>query len=162
MSEIDDRKISVRAVAFSDIGPCRQQNQDAIVLGCTVGVGVESRLEWSGVITDPVTFAVVDGMGGYEGGAEAAAVVATSIASTRPYAEGAEADDLFSSISEKVAKAGEAWGTPSMGATFASLSIGSDGCIFLNVGDCRSYKLSGGYLGQMSVDDAVAAYGTLK
>ena len=156
MSESAERKIIVRAAAFSDIGPSRTQNQDAIVLGGTVGVGTESRLGWNGKVVGPVTFAVVDGMGGYEGGAEAAAIVATSLANVRPYVEGAEADRLFSSISEKVSRAGDAWGTPSMGATFASLSVGHDGCIFLNVGDCRSYKLGGGYLGQMSVDDRVS------
>ena len=157
MHESTKRMISVRALAFSDIGPNRSQNQDAIVLGNTVGVGTKSQLSWAGGIGEPVTFAVVDGMGGYEGGAEAAAIVATSIANACPYVEGLEADDLFNAVSQKVTKAGEAWGTPSMGATFASLSIGEKGCIFLNVGDCRSYKLGGGYLGQMSVDDRLSA-----
>ena len=154
------KRLTVKAAAFSDIGPSRSQNQDAIVLGNTVGVGSKSLLSWSGVIYQPVSFAVVDGMGGYEGGAEAAAIVATYIASTDLYVEGTEADDLFSSVSEKVTKAGEAWGMPAMGATFALLSIGDDGCIFLNVGDCRSYKLGGGYLGQMSVDDRVSPEST--
>lgn len=156
MSENTNCIITAKAVAFSDIGPSRSQNQDAIVLGNTVGVGKSSRLEWFGEITNPVTFAVIDGMGGYKGGAEAAAIVATSIANVCPYVKGDEADDLFNSISAKITKAGEVWGTPAMGATFASLSIGVDGCIFLNVGDCRSYKLGGGYLGQMSVDDRVS------
>lgn len=156
MGENCERRITARAAAFSDIGPNRTQNQDAIVLGGTVGVGTESHLEWTGEVVKPVTFAVVDGMGGYEGGAEAAAIVATSVANARPYIQGAEADKFFSSLSEKVSRAGSAWGTPSMGATFASLSIGNEGCIFLNVGDCRSYKIGGGYLGQMSVDDRVS------
>lgn len=149
-------RIAAQAAAFSDIGPGRPQNQDAVVIGHMIGVGSKSRLDWDGEIAEPMAFAVVDGMGGYAGGADAAALLATSIAADNPYVDGSEADALFSAMSEKVAAAGRSWGTPSMGATFASLSIGDSGCIFLNVGDCRSYKLGGGYLGQMSVDDRVS------
>lgn len=156
MDECTKRKITVKALAFSDIGPNRSQNQDAIVLGNTVGVGQKSQLSWVGEIKEPVIFAVIDGMGGYAGGSDAAAIVATSIANANPYVEGVEANNLFNFFSEKVTKAGEAWGTPSMGATFASLSIGDEGCIFLNVGDCRSYKIDGGFVGQMSIDDRVS------
>ena len=141
------------ATGFSDIGPNRSQNQDAIVLSSSIGIGRHSDLKWSGGLEEPTVFAVVDGMGGYNGGADAAAIVAASVVGFDPAGSDELINAFFSKLSMKVSDAGVAWGTPMMGAAFAALCLTEDCLTFINVGDCRIYKLNGGFLGQMSVDD---------
>jgi serine/threonine protein phosphatase PrpC len=145
--------ITVDACGMTDIGPVRDQNQDAIVLAGMVGIRSGARLSWTGELHDSSTFAVVDGMGGYAGGADAAALVATALASSDLSADEAKTNLQFELLSERVMQAGNAWGTPEMGATTAVLTITLDGLLMANVGDCRIYRINGGRLGSMSVDD---------
>lgn len=100
-----------------------------------------------------VSAAVIDGMGGYEGGSDAAAIVATELAKAALDQNSEHWDDWFSSLSVKIAAAGEAWGTPDMGATAALIGFTPTCLVVVNVGDCRVYRAVGGHLGQLTIDD---------
>jgi len=111
-------------------------------------------LSWEGPVPESgFAAAVVDGMGGYAGGAEAAALVAGTLARANLGAIEGGWDGWFEHISAQVTQAGKAWHTPEMGATAALLAITPGGMIMTNVGDCRIYRVVGPHLGQISVDD---------
>lgn len=153
--------VRIDACGRTEIGPNRTQNQDAIVVAGCVGIASGARLIWRGEITGPgVLVAVVDGMGGHTGGAEAAGLIATALAQADVGAIGDRWDDWFEALSRKVAQAGSVWGTADMGATVAVLGVTPDGLVMTNVGDCRIYRLAGGRLGQLSVDDRTATPGS--
>ena len=44
-----------------------------------------------------------------------------------------------------------------MGTTVVGLPLSPEQVVWFNVGDSRAYQLSGGYLGQLSVDDTPTA-----
>lgn len=145
-------RVAVDACGRTETGPIRAQNQDAIVVGGAVTGVSGTTLAWCQEI-GPAGFgvAVVDGMGGHAGGAEAAALVASALAAADPGPEGW--DSWFEDVSRRVSLAGAAWGTSEMGATAAVLRVTSSGMVMANVGDCRIYRAVGGWLGQISVDD---------
>jgi serine/threonine protein phosphatase PrpC len=154
ISPVVRHTVRVDAYGMTEIGPVRSQNQDAIMVAGLVGINSGARLSWMGEVPeDGISVAVIDGMGGYAGGAEAAAIVATALAAAHPSGDEIAMNTWFEALSERVAQAGRAWGMPQMGATVALLHVASDGIVMANVGDCRIYRVTGGYLGQMSVDD---------
>jgi serine/threonine protein phosphatase PrpC len=124
------------------------------MIATVVGVASGTRLSWSGDVPQTaVSFAVIDGMGGYAGGSEAAALVATALASVGLDKDSDAWDSWFGQLSKRIAQAGQAWGTPDMGATVALLALMPKGLVLTNVGDCRIYQVNGGILGQLSIDD---------
>ncbi len=138
----------------TEVGPTRRENQDAIMVATVVGTATGTKLTWRNEVTGPgVSVAVVDGMGGYAGGSDAAALAAVALAGADPATDPARWDGLFEDLSARIADAGRAWGTPDMGATAAMLAITRNGLVMVNVGDCRIYRVTGGLLGQLSVDD---------
>lgn len=150
------RTFTVRAeiCGSTEVGPTRADNQDAIMIASAVGTASGTRLSWAGVIgAAGVPVAVIDGMGGYAGGAEAAALTATGLAGVTLDLDPEGWDAAFADLSRRIALAGQAWGTPRMGATAALLAITPGALVMVNVGDCRIYRVAGGHLGQISVDD---------
>lgn len=147
-------RVRAEVCGRTEIGPIRRQNEDAIMVAGAVGMTSGTRLTWAGEIPSAgVILAVVDGMGGHAGGAEAAALIATSLAKADLETIGDDWDDWFEQLSSRVARAGSAWATPDMGATVAVLGITGTGLVLANVGDCRIYRVVSGHLGQLSVDD---------
>lgn len=138
----------------TDTGPVRAQNQDAIMIAGVVSAQSGTNLRWQGQIPDSgLTVAVVDGMGGHAGGGDAAALAATALAGLAPNQPAENWDACFEQISLRISQAGQAWGTPAMGATAALLAITNTGLVLTNIGDCRIYRASGRHLGQLSIDD---------
>lgn len=147
-------RVEVDGCGRIEVGPTRTQNQDAILVATAIATASGTRLSWSGTVPDSgLPIAVIDGMGGYAGGNDAAALVAAALAAVELDKDSAGWDAWFESLSLKVARAGEAWGTPDMGATAALLAITPRALVATNVGDCRIYRVVGGHLGQLSVDD---------
>ena len=143
----------INIAAMTEVGPTRKDDQDAILVNGLVGVKSGARVTMTGDLSVPITVAVVDGMGGYAGGADAAALVATLLANEIVTDDEDEMDVFLTQVSERVRLAGEAWHTPSMGATFVAATFDEDGVSLVNAGDCRLYQLRDGYLGLMSQDD---------
>jgi serine/threonine protein phosphatase PrpC len=146
--------LRAEAYGVTDVGPSRAENQDAIVISTAVGTESGTRLQCSSEIPlSGIQVAVIDGMGGYAGGRDAAALVAIALARTKLTLPGAECDAWFEGLSRDVASAGQAWNTPDMGATAAVLTVTPSEFFVSNVGDCRVYQVVNGRLGQLSVDD---------
>lgn len=156
MNPLDSpREFVVTAVVcgHTDVGPTRAENQDAIMVAGAVGTVSGTRLSWAGVVpATGLTIAVIDGMGGYAGGADASALVATALAGLDDL-PAVDLDPWLGRISQKVADAGRAWGAPGMGATAALVTVDTRGFTTANVGDCRVYRVAGRHLGQLSIDD---------
>ncbi|MDR1393646.1 MAG: protein phosphatase 2C domain-containing protein [Bifidobacteriaceae bacterium] len=147
-------EVRVEASGRVEAGPLRPDNQDVIVLAGTLGIASGAYLNWHGRLPDSgLLAAVVDGMGGYAGGAQAAAIVGCGLANLTPTGTGYAWDEWFRAISERVVDAGQAWGMNQMGATGAVLALCSDGIAIANVGDCRIYRAGNGRVEQMTVDD---------
>ena len=85
------------------------------MVASAVGIASGTRLSWSGVVPDRgISAAVIDGMGGYLGGSEAASMVATELAKAALDQTPERWDEWFSSLSIRIAVAGEAWGGASL------------------------------------------------
>lgn len=141
--------------ALTACGTVREVNQDVFVTGGLIGTG--TVVAHQGVFRLPdrgtCVFAVVDGMGGHHGGEDAAGLVAAELARLHGEPVPSDFSRLCERLSDKVFRAGVGLETPSMGAAMAMLMVTSSHVVSVNVGDCRAYKLAGGYLGQLSVDD---------
>lgn len=148
------RAVTATICGQTEVGPVRPGNQDAIVVASAVAAVTGTRLTWTGrVLEAGAVVAVVDGMGGYAGGADAAVLAATALAEADPGRAPEDWDAWFEALSGRITRAGRAWDTPEMGATAAVLAIRPAGLVMANVGDCRIYRVAGGRLGRMSIDD---------
>ena len=148
------RAVTATICGQTETGPVRPGNQDAIVVASAVAAVTGTRLTWTGRVPEAgAVVAVVDGMGGYAGGADAAALAATALAEADPGRAPEDWDAWFEALSGRITRAGRAWDTPEMGATAAVLAIRPAGLVMANVGDCRIYRVAGGRLGRMSIDD---------
>ncbi|MDR1187588.1 MAG: protein phosphatase 2C domain-containing protein [Bifidobacteriaceae bacterium] len=144
----------VEFCAVTETGPTRPSHEDALVVGGVAALAAGTRVTgWLPLSDQPVVLAAVDGMGGYAGGAQAAGLVAATLAAEGARVDGAAWSAWLEHWSDRIASAGEAWGTAQMGATMAALRLTGDGVEVVNVGDCRVYRAGDGYVGQLSVDD---------
>lgn len=151
-----EKKCIIEAAGMTICGPNRKENQDAIVVNgkLTQRPFLLSDTQQSQHI--PISYAVIDGMGGYDGGSDAACIAATSISKHNLYDENNESDQLFfKDLSNKILKAGIAWETPKMGAATSMLTISNGKFIIANIGDCRIYRYDDAdeFMTQMSIDD---------
>ncbi len=149
--------------AATDVGCVRQRNEDALCIGERPVYG---ELAWRGSWTlpkeEPLVVAVVDGMGGHRGGAEASRIVTQQIARITANLEPSidRACDWMSSINAQLFAAANA--DPelcAMGATVALLWFGREGGLSINVGDAKIFRLQDGYLQQRSEDHIVGVPG---
>lgn len=147
-------------VAWTHVGKVRRRNEDAIALPGVVVTGhplrpVRTALPvpaagWDGA--GPLV-AVVDGMGGHVGGAEASTLAAGRLAHTRDGAEPALAavnDELYDTMDRHPE-------LRSMGATVAGVQVTPTAFEVFNVGDARAYSHVGGYSMLVSTDDRSAS-----
>lgn len=148
--------LSVEAAAMTVCGPVREQNQDAIMVDGLIAQKSESVVQVSRNVDGAFTTAMVDGMGGYAGGGDAALMAACTLSryDLDPH-DLRGADTFCDRLSRTIAQAGAAWGTPEMGAAFAMLTLRDGMAATANVGDCRVYRYrrSEEVLGQLSEDD---------
>ena len=148
-------------------GAVRQENQDAVLVSGTIRTGDMNSpevLETEGL---PLLLAVVDGMGGYKGGALAARILAESLA------EGAENKNTFGDcfdveadgrVLRRLLENASAWMREAardnpelgeMGATTAGILLREKSALAFNCGDCRIYRLSGGELERLTREHSI-------
>jgi protein phosphatase len=143
----------------TDIGAVRPENQDVLVAdGFTTGrSGASLRGHHIDVASlgRPLVFGVVDGMGGHEGGAEAAGFIAMRLAGVTSEMGRDEWQGWLAKLDGHVGEVGRVIGMPRMGATLALLAFYEGRFASVNLGDCRSYRLMDGLFVQVSVDDLI-------
>jgi PPM family protein phosphatase len=128
--------LAIRYAARSDIGRCRQTNQDSVYAG--------SRL-----------LAVADGMGS-DGHLASAAV----IDALRPLEDALPAGDLLNALEHAVEQASSAVGGlagtgragQATGTTVTAMLWSGSQLALVHIGDCRAYLLRGGELFQITHD----------
>jgi serine/threonine protein phosphatase PrpC len=132
----------MRAAAATDCGPVRRENQDAFRLVAVEGGGL-------GLV-------LADGMGGHNGGREAAEA-AVEAAATRLQRAGASADDVRASLDAANAAVGEVraalGGNP--GTTMVVGVLRPSRLDLGHVGDSRAYLLRGGVARPLTMDHSV-------
>jgi len=156
MSHQPSYHVKVIVCGLTYIGPTRDENQDAIMAGDFMASGELSRLnlQWSALPPSGLRVAVVDGMGGYAGGREAATIAAIELTNLPGMLDESALNSWFGELSDRISHAGQTWGTPELGATLAVLELTHQGVRVANIGDCRVYRqYRNGRLAQLSRDD---------
>jgi serine/threonine protein phosphatase PrpC len=156
--------LAVTATVLTHSGGQRSSNEDAVVVGSCTFTAVSSpqphQVTVPALARQPVVVAVADGLGGHQAGEIAAAHVVHRLARLNG-ADLRSPEDIgtaLRAISAEVAMEGEK--NPErrdMATTVVGLSLSPERIVWFNIGDSRAYKLSDGYLGQMSVDDTPTA-----
>ena len=148
-------------------GAVRQDNQDAVLVSGAIRTGDMSFPELLEAEGFPLLLAVVDGMGGYRGGALAARILAESLAGgaeeKNTFGAGfdAEADGralrglLENAAARMRAEARDNPELAVMGATTAGVLLREKNALAFNCGDCRIYRLSGGELERLSYEHSI-------
>jgi protein phosphatase len=144
----------------------RDENQDAVFIAGDIKSGDMNSCEISEITSHPLCFAVIDGMGGHEGGAMAARILAETFAGSCNGENFGRKFDLAKDervIKEILKEASErmsfeARKNPSlseMGAAVAGLLIRDNTAAAFNCGDCRAYRLCGGDIERLTRDHSV-------
>jgi protein phosphatase len=148
----------VRAVAMTGRGSVRTRNEDALLIFDWLSQAPRPQLvELRSAFTPPLICAVADGLGGHPAGAAASRLALTRLIDGYPdWTDAAAARDGLLSISEAVYETGRRHpDTDGMRTTVAGVLIHHDRLLCFNVGDSRAYRITDGYLEQISTDDAV-------
>jgi serine/threonine protein phosphatase PrpC len=156
----------MKAVFTTHRGAARRENQDALAVCGVVKTGCMDSREIIAINSFPALAAVIDGMGGYNGGERAAAILARTFSDaaarnifpTEP--EPARDEKILASLLEEAASAMRAAAREdpelsSMGAASAGILIRERSAVAFNCGDCRVYRFSYGALERLSRDHSV-------
>jgi protein phosphatase len=149
--------------AMTHRGAVRSENQDALCVAGKVRAGDMSSPEVLEAREFPLLLAVIDGMGGYKGGARAARILAEVLSEKAAFGEkfDLEADEkaLRSSLGKAALQMeSEARRSPEladMGATVSGVLIREKTALAFNCGDCRVYRFSSGELGRLTRDHSI-------
>ncbi len=146
--------------AVTDLGCQRAENQDALIVDGWIGHAPRLAREGRARARSgsPWAAAVIDGMGGYAGGATAALLVADHLATSLRARDSRDTSETWATAyrqaSGRVGDVANAAPTLSqMGATVAAIVVDNDNVAVTNVGDVRVYRWWRGYFTQLSEDD---------
>lgn len=153
--------VEVEYAACTHIGAVREENQDCLFIASWVGQARKTATSGQLVVEDsPFTCAVLDGMGGYTGGALASRTAAHAL--TDGLVDlgldlSPEAFTLWFTMASEAVKdlAGVLPQHERMGTTAAAVSVAPGGVTVANVGDCRVYRLWEGFFSLVSIDDRI-------
>ncbi|MGN0496380.1 MAG: PP2C family protein-serine/threonine phosphatase [Lachnospiraceae bacterium] len=144
----------VEIVGLVDVG-CREKNDDRILIGKSIYKTGKHNI----ILHNPCVVAVCDGVGGSEGGDEAAEHVLTKLAEKSPCDIDTEErmKNVLSEINsalilyqqKKIVKNG-------MRTTLVGLNLFDDKIIFYNSGDSRLYRYRNHVLKKLSEDHSIA------
>lgn len=153
----------MRVVAYTERGPARDHDEDALfvmgcaILGCSMGAPATLDAEASAGL-----LAVIDGMGGHEGGERAARLVALSLLEddgswdvSMEAGKRRIAHALERAVRHIARAAAEDPALADMGAAVAGVALCSDGALAFNCGDCRVYGERWGYLERLTRDHSI-------
>jgi len=144
----------ISVAAWTHVGLVRGRNEDAVALPGMLLLGspptpVTCTLPWPEAGDGAHTVAVIDGMGGHAGGADASLLTALRLAATR-----GDIEDALTNINAALyEEMDEHPDLRAMGATVAGVQIEAASLEVFNVGDARAYTHVGGYTTLTSIDD---------
>ncbi len=143
----------IRVASASHVGLVRERNEDSLVIGPLISAGMAFS-PTQVTFEDPgITLAVVDGMGGHVGGAEAAQIASRVIAAGGA-GTGADPAELLIGANAAIYDDMEAeQDLRGMGATAAVARIDRSSIHVANVGDARVYAHAGGMAVMATIDD---------
>jgi serine/threonine protein phosphatase PrpC len=158
-------RLVVEVAALTHRGARRSRNEDTIAVGGALVRGPFPPMHRERFALDHRRVVVIaDGMGGHPGGDVASCYAAAHLAelldrkrASESMVERAVKDvnrELFEAMASCPTHAG-------MGTTVAGLHFGRDAVIAFNAGDSRIYRLNGGRLARVSVDDREAGTGAI-
>jgi serine/threonine protein phosphatase PrpC len=155
--------LCVTASVLTHNGGQRWANEDAAVVGRCTFTSVSSAQPQTLTVPiragEPVVIAIADGLGGHQAGEVASAHVVHQLASGGHLLT--SANDVVATLQtaskELIAMGSQHPGLRDMGTTVVGLLLSAAEAIWFNVGDSRAYRLAGGYLGQLSLDDTPTA-----
>lgn len=144
----------ITIAAWTHVGLVRVRNEDAIALPGTIIHGSPPAPISLRCITPKdgaggCTIAVIDGMGGHAGGAEASLLAALCLSDVRNDIEQALAA-VNAEMYDEMDRSPE---LRSMGATVAGIQVTAETIDVFNVGDARTYTHKDGYTTLVSIDD---------
>lgn len=150
--------------AATHVGVVRSENQDALVIDGWVAQAQELERRGEARLHGAATWsaAVLDGMGGYAGGATASLIGARALAQalaavTPASGEGAVAAAYRSASDAITTLAAAAPELNRMGTTATAVVLGANQFAVSNVGDARAYRLwRGTYFSQLTIDDRIS------
>ena len=155
--------LQITATVLTHNGGQRSANEDSV--GSCTFTSVSSSHPHTVMLPalprQPVVVAVADGLGGHEAGEVASAHVVHQLArlDSSMLLDPANISTMLRAIpGELAAVANGDSGRQNMGTTVVGLTLSPEQAVWFNIGDSRAYRLSGGYLGQLSVDDTPTAF----
>lgn len=145
------------AGARTDVGTVRSENQDTF--GVLPGAAVASGAAPGRIVPQPAVFAVADGMGGHESGAEASHVAMDTLLNAFGPTFRTETDRLallrgaVEAANAAVWARATAGGHPRQMGTTCTLLLVADGSAYVgHVGDSRAYRIREGEVEQLTTD----------
>jgi serine/threonine protein phosphatase PrpC len=151
----------VTVTVLTHRGAERPENEDAVVVGTHTFSSFSATQPHAFILPllEPVVIAVAVGLGGHLAGEVAAAHTVRRLASAGSMLTSPDAvASTLQAVSAELADMGEQHpDQQGMATTVVGLVMSPERTLWFNVGDSRAYRLTGGYLGQLSVDDSPAA-----
>lgn len=145
----------IKSAALSDIGRCREKNEDSFYLcGVINEVGEPHRACSDDTPRESYLFAVCDGIGGQAYG-ERASNIAVNMLSEYADSFNVRAEEYFEAANKRICSEIRACGSR-MGTTFAGLWVKDGVAGAYNIGDSRVYLLRNGKLLRLSKDHTQA------
>jgi len=160
--------LTVKTALMTHRGAVRKDNQDVVFVSGIVRTGDMNTPEVCGLdLKRPALLAVIDGMGGYAGGALAASILAETLAEETEkenvFDAGLDIDNDERALRRLLSKAAqrmraEALKNPvvaDMGATVSGVLLREKSALAFNCGDCRVYHFSPGCLERVTRDHSI-------
>lgn len=143
----------MKAWFYTDQGPTRQANQDGLFLAGTSLIATPEPVE-AEFNTSLGLFAVIDGMGGVNGGELATATILEGMeAFAAMEGDCAALERGLLGLQRQVAKKSAFY--PYMGAALAGIWLNPAMNLAFNCGDCRVYRSRSGYLEKITHDHSL-------
>lgn len=145
---------TVTVAAVTHHGRVRHSNEDCVLVGGWASVG-DSNLtqQFTLAKAHPLLVAVLDGMGGHDGGDVASRVAAAVLAATPAVTGTEELRERVLAADRALLRAASPLQLAGMGTTVVGFLLGTDDYTVFNVGDSSAFRLLHGRLGHLSVTD---------
>lgn len=162
---ISPPELSLHAAALTHVGKRRTRNEDCIAIaGERLNEAMPEPRQVARGLESPCVCLVADGMGGHPAGDVASRLVAGHLLGsidasvTSEHALVDAVCDAHRLLFDEMKRVPACYG---MGTTVAGLVAHADGILAFNVGDSRVYRIRGGRLEQLSVDDSMESRSSL-